>query len=227
MNTIAGTWNKTQHLNHAPYAHAAPARPHHVRHAPHCCCHHGPPQAAEAAELKKFEETKRRALDQKAVQTQQLEELKGRILAERAESKREGELLRARAVQEAEDMKAKERARVEKARQLNADTKEANKTLQVRAAWRAGCWGHAVVRACCRWSGIEQSRPQLGGVGVGRRCRRVLQRPHQASRRRLRSACSHAGSNSHPSHPQTTAGVQAQGAGARARAGGGHRGVRA
>jgi hypothetical protein len=33
-------------------------------------------QIAEAAELAKFEEVRRRALEQKAVQTQQLEELK-------------------------------------------------------------------------------------------------------------------------------------------------------
>lgn len=35
-------------------------------------------QIAEAVELVKFEETRRRALEQKAVQTQQLEELKVR-----------------------------------------------------------------------------------------------------------------------------------------------------
>ncbi len=89
-----------------------------------------PPQAAEAAELAKFEAARQRALEQKAVQTQQLEELKKRILAERAEAKREGELLRQQALEEAEEMKAKEALRLARAKQLNADTKEANRTLQ-------------------------------------------------------------------------------------------------
>lgn len=53
-----------------------------------------------------------------------------RILEERAESKREGELLRSRAQQEAEELRAKEAARMARAREFNAQTKEANRTLQ-------------------------------------------------------------------------------------------------
>lgn len=87
-------------------------------------------EIAEAAELAKFEAARQRALDQKAVQTQQLEELKKRILAERAENKREGEFLKQQAIQEAEEMKAKDRARIAKAKQLNAETTEANNTLK-------------------------------------------------------------------------------------------------
>lgn len=56
-------------------------------------------QAAEVAELAKWEATRQRALEQKTIQQQQLEEMKTRILAERAEDKREGELVKIRARQ--------------------------------------------------------------------------------------------------------------------------------
>jgi len=55
------------------------------------------PQVADAAELRKLEEARQRALAQRDVQNQQLEELKARILAERAADKKEGALLRQRA----------------------------------------------------------------------------------------------------------------------------------
>lgn len=71
-------------------------------------------QAAEIVELRKMEEAKKRALDQKAVQTQQLEDLKLKILSERAENKREGVILKQRAIEEAEEMKRKEQERLEK-----------------------------------------------------------------------------------------------------------------
>lgn len=88
------------------------------------------PQAATTAELSKLEETKRRALAQRAVQMSQLDDLKRRILSERAENKREGEVLRAKAQEEVAEMRAKEELRLAKARQMNADTKAANVALQ-------------------------------------------------------------------------------------------------
>lgn len=48
-------------------------------------------------ELKKYEESRQRALDQRDAQNKQLDELKERILAERAGEKKEGLLLKQRA----------------------------------------------------------------------------------------------------------------------------------
>lgn len=58
------------------------------------CCYL---QAADAVELKKFEETRQRALQQRDIQNKQLEELKAQIIAERAADKKEGQLLKQRA----------------------------------------------------------------------------------------------------------------------------------
>ncbi len=65
-------------------------------------------QIAEAAELRKYEQMRQRALDQKMVQTQQLDELKTRILSERADGKREGAMLKQRAIEEAVETRQKE-----------------------------------------------------------------------------------------------------------------------
>lgn len=87
-------------------------------------------EAAEVAELRKMEETRRKALSQRDIQMQQLEQLKTKILAERAEDRQEGELLKLKALEEAEEMRRKEEARLAKSRQLNSDTKAANAVLQ-------------------------------------------------------------------------------------------------
>ena len=65
-------------------------------------------QIAEAAELRKYERVRERALDQKMVQTQQLDELKTRILSERAEGMREGVMLKQRAAEETAETRQKE-----------------------------------------------------------------------------------------------------------------------
>lgn len=100
LNTMASVCGAAAAGGEATHTHLCATNA--LRHshlAAHCTTRQQALEAAEAAELKKFEDTKRRALEQKAVQTAQLEELKGRILAERAEAKREGELLRTRALQ--------------------------------------------------------------------------------------------------------------------------------
>ena len=71
-------------------------------------------QAAEAAELLKFEAAKQRALAQRDVQFRQLDELKVSILKARAEDKAEGQTLKKKAQQEAEELIKKEQARIDK-----------------------------------------------------------------------------------------------------------------
>jgi hypothetical protein len=63
---------------------------------------------AEAAELKKFEEERARALKQKDIQLKQLDDMRSRIIAERIEDKREGLLLKKQAIEEEEEMRQKE-----------------------------------------------------------------------------------------------------------------------
>ncbi len=66
---------------------------------------------AETAELKKFEEEKQRALQQKEIQMKQLDDMRTKIISERREERREGQLIRARALQEEEEMRQKEVSR--------------------------------------------------------------------------------------------------------------------
>lgn len=102
--------------------------------------------------------------------------------------------------QEADEMRAKELARIAKAKQLNEETKEANRVLQVRP--RAHAWhGRAVAAGSGCLGGMGLCG---GGVGSPRPRRRTTHLPLSLS----------------PS--PTFAGLQAQGAGAAARAGGGH-----
>lgn len=54
-------------------------------------------QAADTVELKKYEEARQRAMEQREAQNKQLDELKAQILAERAADKREGLLIKQRA----------------------------------------------------------------------------------------------------------------------------------
>uniref|UniRef100_A0A6S8NDH6 Trichohyalin-plectin-homology domain-containing protein n=2 Tax=Dunaliella tertiolecta TaxID=3047 RepID=A0A6S8NDH6_DUNTE len=87
-------------------------------------------EAADAVELKKYEEARQRAMQQRDAQNKQLDELKAKILAERAADKKEGQLLKERAEKEAADLRAKELARIAKSKEHNEATRAANQALQ-------------------------------------------------------------------------------------------------
>ncbi|KAK9863886.1 hypothetical protein WJX84_003923 [Apatococcus fuscideae] len=85
---------------------------------------------AAAAEQRKLEEVKRRAMEQRDIQQQQLEDLKRRILAEREQRQLLGESIRAQALAEAKELQLKEEEMRAQARRAVEDTERANKVLQ-------------------------------------------------------------------------------------------------
>lgn len=87
-------------------------------------------ELADAAELRRMEETRKKALDTKTILIDQVEQFKDKIRAERRENKREGELIRQRALEEEEELRQKELARLARGKQLAEDTKSSNLALQ-------------------------------------------------------------------------------------------------
>eukprot|EP00798_Chlamydomonas_sp_ICE-L_P002204 gene2204-33764_t len=87
-------------------------------------------EMAEAAELRRFEVQRQKALQTRDMLLDQVEGVKTRIQSERRENKREGELIRQRAIEEEEESRAKELARMARSKQLMEDTKNANQALQ-------------------------------------------------------------------------------------------------
>ena len=87
-------------------------------------------EIAEAAEQRKFEERRGRALMERDAQLEQLEELRQKILEEKAENRREGMVLKQKAEEEVRIMQQKDDERRERARQANMDTIAANEALR-------------------------------------------------------------------------------------------------